>query len=457
MAEKTFKFLRQNLLLLATIFVLALGVSICIRSGLGSSPISVIPFVLSEAGGFDVSFFGHAFTLPKLSIGMYTYGMHIVFVVTQLLVLRRNFNPVQFFQLIIGFVFSAFLDLTMIITAPIHDFLSNSGLVVSFLGLLVGGAIMGFGTAIEVRCKSVLMPGEGIYAAIAQVTKFEFAKIKIAGDVTLVAIGVGLCFWTFGSWQWWIIGLGTLVSMFYVGASMRFFSPHVTWVNAFIRLPEAKEIAKRRYERQNRFLPVITIAREYGAAGHEVGQKVAEALGFTLYDKDIIEKTAQNLGMEATDIVRKEQKITSSQLLKLIMSERGNEPDPAFSKEDAIFMEQTNIIYDIAQKGHAVIIGRLADYVLEGRPNCIRVFLKSSLDVASARIASERKIPVAEARKVVAEVNQDRANHYWRYTEKTWGDPNNYEIVLSTSIAGADAAARSIVAFVNWMQGKKAE
>lgn len=457
MAKKTFQFLRQNLLLIAAVFVLAMGVSICIHSGLGSSPISVIPFVLSAAGGFEVSVFGHVFNLPKLSIGMYTYGMHIFFVVLQLLILRRKFNPVQFFQLIIGFVFSAFLDLTMFLTSPLHNFLSGSGLVVSFIGLLIGGGIMGFGTAIEVRCKSVLMPGEGIYAAIAQVTKFEFAKIKIAGDITMVAIGVGLCFWTFGSWQWWIIGLGTLVSMFYVGASMRAFSPHVTWVHAFIRLPEAKEIAKRRYERQNRFPPVITIAREYGAAGHEVGQKVAEALGFTLYDKDIIEKTAQNLGMNTRDIARSEQKITSSQLLKLIMSERGSEPDPAYSKEDTIFTEQMNIIYDIAQKGQAVIIGRLADYVLEGRPNCIRVFLKSSLDVAAKRIADERNIPVTEAKKVVVEVNQERANHYWHYTEKTWGDPNNYEIVLSTSIAGADAAVRSIVAFVNWMQGRKAE
>jgi uncharacterized membrane protein YczE len=154
---------------------------------------------------------------PAMTIGQYTYCMNALFVVLQILILRRQFEPVQLFQLIIGFIFGMMLDFWMGLTAWLipADFLQK------VLTQLAGCVLLGTGIAFEVRCGSVTMPGEGISVAVSQVTHAEFPKVKISIDVLLVAIGVALSYIFFGAWQWHIIGVGTLVAMFFVGVVVK--------------------------------------------------------------------------------------------------------------------------------------------------------------------------------------------------------------------------------------------
>ncbi|MDY5388165.1 MAG: hypothetical protein SPG50_06030, partial [Muribaculaceae bacterium] len=88
--------------------------------------------------------------------------------------------------------------------------------------------------ALEVRCGSVTMPGEGITIAIHKVTGLEFSKAKIMVDTTLVIIAVILSFILLGSWQWQIVGVGTLFAMVYVGAVVRFVNRHLGWFDRIL-------------------------------------------------------------------------------------------------------------------------------------------------------------------------------------------------------------------------------
>lgn len=217
MKERIISFCWQHLLLLISLFIMTAGVAVCVRSHLGSSVISVLPYVFQSAGKQHM--------VPALTIGQYTYIMNGILVLGQIIVLRRQFEMVQLFQLLVGFVFGSLIDLNMLFTA----WLAPTSVVWQIVAQVVGCTILGFGIAMEVRCGSVTMPGEGFPVAISRVSGVDFPKVKIGVDTTLVVLGIVACFAFFGSWQWHIVGIGTLFAMFYVGYMVRLFGKHLTW------------------------------------------------------------------------------------------------------------------------------------------------------------------------------------------------------------------------------------
>lgn len=217
MKQQIISFLWQHLLLLISLFIMTIGVAVCVRSMLGSSVISVLPYVFETAGQQSL--------VPALTIGQYTYIMNAILVIGQICVLRKEFEWVQLFQLLVGFVFGSLIDLNMLLTS----WLVPVDLWAKALSQVAGCTILGFGIALEVRCGSVTMPGEGFPVAISRVTGIEFPKVKIGVDITLVLLGVVACYAFWGAWQWYIVGIGTLFAMFYVGFVVRFVGKYLGW------------------------------------------------------------------------------------------------------------------------------------------------------------------------------------------------------------------------------------
>lgn len=220
--EKVVSFLWQHVLLLASMFFMTLGVALCVRSNLGSGVISSIPMAFTLAGEVGLA--------PGWTIGGYTNIMNVILVVAQILVLRRRFEKVQLFQLVVGFIFGALLDINMWITS----YFSYNSLINQIMAQFAGATILGMAVAAEIRCGSVTMPGEGIQVAIARVTGRPFPIVKIMVDTTLVVIAVicGFCF--FGSWPWTVVGPGTLFAMFYVGYVVKLVNPHLGWFDRLL-------------------------------------------------------------------------------------------------------------------------------------------------------------------------------------------------------------------------------
>lgn len=220
--ERIAGFIWQHLLLLVSFFIMTLGVALAIRSQLGSSVISSIPMVMALAGEG-----GYA---PAFTIGEYTSIMNFVLVGIQILILRRAFQPVQLFQLIVGTVFGWMLDLNMWITSP----LSADTLPMQLLMQFAGCVVLGIGIAFEIRCGSVTMPGEGVPAAITKKYGVAFPKAKIAVDISLVVIAVALGYLYFGKWLLSVIGPGTLFAMLFVGMMVRFTDSHIAWFDRVV-------------------------------------------------------------------------------------------------------------------------------------------------------------------------------------------------------------------------------
>ncbi len=215
--EKVISFVWQHILLLLSLYLMTLGVVLCIKSDLGSSVISSLPLSLSIAGSDGI--------VPPLSVGGYTIVMNFVFVALQILILRRRFEPVQLFQLVIGLAFGWLIDLNMYLTGA----LSCNTILAQAITQAAGCTVMGIGIAFEIRCGSVTMPGEGLPIALSRVTGQPFPKLKIIVDTTLVLLAVASCYIFFGSWKWNIIGPGTLFAMIYVGMVVKFVGSHIGW------------------------------------------------------------------------------------------------------------------------------------------------------------------------------------------------------------------------------------
>lgn len=221
--ERIISFVWQHVLLLISLFIMTMGVAVCVRSMLGSSVISTLPYVF-ETAGKKLS------AIPALTIGQYTYLMNGILVIGQIAVLRRKFEAVQLFQLLVGFVFGSLIDINMVLTS----WLVPDALWYKLLAQLVGCTLLGTGIAFEVRCGSVTMPGEGFPVAISQVTGIAFHNVKIAVDISLVVLAVVFSYVFFGSWQWQIVGIGTLFAMFYVAMVVRFVGARIGWFDRLL-------------------------------------------------------------------------------------------------------------------------------------------------------------------------------------------------------------------------------
>lgn len=419
------------------LFIIAFGTSLSIRANLGSSPISAPPYILSLIPGMH-------FTMGQLTI-----CMHVFFILIQMLLLRKDFEKRQYAQILVSFLFGFYTDLTMWMTGFLQiplDINPMIGYPFRLVELLIGGAILAFGIACEVRCDSLMLAGEGLPLAISKFLKRDFGKVKICSDTSLVLIGTIFMFIYFGEWNWKLIGIGTLISMFYVGMMVRVFSPHIAWLDK-IFIPQNEHSASTPIIPEDEWENncIITIARMYGSGGNAVGEALAHKLGYPCYNRQIIDQTAQQMGYSTEFIAQNEQNISTARLWELIFADSGIPASMNPSKEDAIYVSQSRTIRGLAHNGPCVIIGRLGNWILRDNPHVLRVFIRSGLDFAIKQVTQRFHISAADAAPKIERVNTGRANHYRHYTGKQWTDINEYDLIINTERTGIDGAVDMIL------------
>lgn len=418
--------LRRYVTFVIALFVIAFGTSLSIRANLGSSPISCPPYVLSLVPG------------NTLTMGQYTICMHIFFILSQILLLRKNYPVIQLLQIAVSFLFGFYTDLTMWMTGLFQFDSSVFGYMMRFVQLCVGGGLLAYGIALEVKCDVLMLAGEGFPLAISKVVHADFGKVKMFSDTGLVIVGAIFCFVFIGGWHWDMIGIGTLFSMFYVGFMVRKFSPHFRWIEPFFNVTPQTVISAPATTVGTAMPLVITISREYGSGGHEVGEKLAKRLGIKLYDKELIDDTAKELGCSYEFVKENEQNISTGKLWELIFTDKSIPVSMNPSEDDAIFVAQSRTIQKLASQESCVIVGRCANWVLRGDKNSFHVFVSSDIDDAAKRVSGYLNIGNDAAREQVTKTNRARANHYWQYTGGTWTDARNYDLVVNSSRISID-------------------
>lgn len=367
-----------------------------------------------------------------MSMGGYVMCMHVLFIISQIALLRRKFPLIQLLQIAVSVLFGFYTDLTMWMTALFQFDGTPIGYLLRFLQLCIGGGLLAYGISMEVHCDVLMLAGEGFPLAISKAIHADFGKVKIFSDTGLVLVGIIFCFVFFGHWHWEMIGVGTLFSMFYVGYMVRFFSPHFSWLECFFN-KEYQSSAAGEELRAAELPLVVTVSREYGSGGHEIGEKVAQKLGVKLYDKYLIDEAAVDLGLSEEFVKENEQNISTSKLWELIFTDNSIPASMNPSKEDAIFVSQSRTIKRLAYSESCVIVGRCANWVLRDDKNCFRVFVYSDLDFAVSRVINYLRVGPFVAKDRIVQTNKARSNHYWKYTGGSWTDARNYDLVVNSS------------------------
>ncbi len=197
-------------------------------------------------------------------------------------------------------------------------------------------------------------------------------------------------------------------------------------------------------------LPVITIARQFGSGGHEVGEKVAHQLNVPFYDKALIALAAKQSGLSEEVFADADEKATSSLLYSMVMGNYGGFGGrvPGINEmpiNDKLFIIQSDIIKKAADKGPCVIIGRCADYILREHPNCLNVFIHASKEARVERIVSKKLAEPKKAPDFINKKDKQRANYYNFYSNNRWDDLNNYDLTVDTSKFHVDRAVELII------------
>lgn len=409
--------LKRYIIFLVGLFVNSLGVSLITKANLGTSPISSIPYVLS-------------LNFP-LTLGNFTIIFSILLIILQLFILRKNFKLEHLLQIPISILFGYFIDLTMLL----FSFVNPTAYIAKLIYLLIGCVILGFGVYMEVLADVAMLPGESFVRAIVQTWHREFGSTKVCFDVSMAVIAAALSFILAHRLDG--VREGTVIAALLVGFLARQFGRLLAFVKPML-FPEGYKTSEGKVDQttpasnNSDYVSVITIGRQYGSGGSELGQILADKLGYAFYDKEIIEMTAGTTGYSSNYVGEHQESLTNSLLYDLV-NHMYTFPETE-SPKDKIFDAQSKVIREIAAKGHCVIVGRCADQILKDRTDCLNVFLHAPLTNRIKRVMSKKNLTDKEAKNLILKEERRRADNYHYYTRQIWGASANYHLSLDTSL-----------------------
>ena len=186
---------------------------------------------------------------------------------------------------------------------------------------------------------------------------------------------------------------------------------------------------------------IITVSREYGSGGRYVGRLIADKLGIKFYDKDLIIKLAEETGLSEEYIEKNEEQ-------KDLLSILNNGFYSGLTNADELFIKESELIKELAEKESCVIIGRCADFILKDNKNILKVFISGTMKDKIKRATEIYGINEKEAEKEINRINKLRANHYKYYTGNDWLDASNYDICINSDLYGVEKTADIICELV---------
>lgn len=193
---------------------------------------------------------------------------------------------------------------------------------------------------------------------------------------------------------------------------------------------------------------IITIARQYGSGGREIGEKVAALLSIPCYDRELITMSAQEENI-SPEIAENADEVAANSLLYTLAV--GSNPFGAahlfgytMPLNDRLFVLQSDLIRRLAKKESCVIVGRCADHVLREHPDRLSVFVYANLEDRRARVASRHDISEGKALDLINKTDRRRASYYNFYTGSKWGRYDNYHLAINSSTLGIDETAALI-------------
>ena len=411
------------LLFITGVYFISLGIALSIRSDLGTTPVSSIPFVMN-------------LIIPGISVGTFTVFLNSVLILTQVLILKKKFGFQQLLQIPYALLYGLFIDLNLYLTA----WMNPEIYVVRLLLVVISVLFLALGIFLELKADVGYLPGEGFITVMSDTFKMNFGNTKISTDTVFVVIASACVLIFHGSLEG--IREGTIINAMTVGLVVQIYQKRILFVDRLLGTEKPVVFVAEPYTKTDNF--VITISRQYGSGGHAVGDLIAKKLGIAFYDSELIDITAAESGFTKEFVKEHEQKLPNSLLYQLYKQNYAY-VNEAIPPNDLLFMAQTRVIRDIATKQSCVIVGRAADYILKGHKNCFNVFVHADKNFRKKRVIENYNILPKDAEKMMSKKDKERTNYCKYYTGREWADLNIYDLTVDTSYFGIEKTADMII------------
>lgn len=190
---------------------------------------------------------------------------------------------------------------------------------------------------------------------------------------------------------------------------------------------------------------VITISRQYGSGGREIGERLSEALGVEFFDNKLLEVAAKDSGIHQSHFEENDEKRSNS-LLYLLSTTYGQGGIPF---DDSLFFAKLEAIRKIASEQSCVIMGRCSDYALKDFSNVLNVFISAPFEARVKRAEEVYGITAKHSADYVKRIDKQRTSYYNYYTDKRWGQPQNYHLCIDSTALGIEGTTAAIIRFAN--------
>ncbi|MBQ8327382.1 MAG: cytidylate kinase-like family protein [Lachnospiraceae bacterium] len=197
---------------------------------------------------------------------------------------------------------------------------------------------------------------------------------------------------------------------------------------------------------------IITIGRQFGSAGHEIGERLAKHYGIKFYDKDLLTRAAKESGFCEEMIKIHDERPTNSFLYNLVMDtysfgyNSSSFVDMPISQK--VFLAQFDTIKKIADEGPCVIVGRCADYALADYKNCINIFIHANEENKIKRVMEKFDLSEQKAKDMMIKKDKQRQSYYNYYSSKKWGRSDNYDISINSSKLGIEGTVNLLISYI---------
>ena len=431
---------KRLLVYLLGLFLMASGVVFSARSSLGVSPVGSLANVLYRIG------------LSKgapgwVNLGNCTVAVYCLYILAELVLLRRDFKPAMLLQLAASVLFGRLVNLAGALLAFLPE---PAGYLHQMAYLLCSVPLVAAGVMMYLSPNILPTPGDGMSLAISKVTGRSLGGSKTVFDCCMVTVSVLTSLLVFRRLEG--VREGTVICALTVGFVMKQlqklcqkgllrFTERESKVDRFLQAAEQGYLL----DASGKPKIIVTIGREFGAGGYEIGRRLAEKLGIPFYDRQLDEMAAElsGLGME------KVEELESHMERELVYDFKNAAYDMtngALSPEERLFVAQTAVIRRIASMDEScVIMGRCADWVLYSDPNCFRIFVHARPDVRIRRTMAKYGLDEAEARRQTEATDFSRARHYRRFTGRDYGKQEYYHLGLDSGMLGTEESVAVVL------------
>lgn len=415
--------LKRYFIFLIGIYINSFGISFITKAALGTSPISSVPYVLS------LGFWS--------TMGEFTIALSLLLILLQIALLGKKFKKASLLQIPVSIVFGYFIDWSMLLL----EWVNPQEYLMKILFLLIGCVILGFGVFLEVAADVVMLPGEAFVQAVTIRFRTDFGITKVCFDASMAGSALVISLILFHG----VIGVreGTIVAALTVGLIAKLFGKALKKPTAKL-LPAQVREAVPEYEETGTPHRIITIGREFGSGGREVGKLVAEKLGIAYYDSEVIRRAAEESDYSEQYIRNNEEKLPDARLYDLYTQyySYGAEEKP---KYEALFQVEQKVMKELAEKNSCVIVGRASGYVFRKYKTALHVFISAGMQHKIDRVVRRDGLDPKEAEKKIKKVAIERKNHCKYFTGRDWGMAENYDLALRTDAFSVEDVADTII------------